>query len=418
MRSTRDGYELDPTLTADWFALPAGRGFAGYGLARALRMLLDLLAGLTALHETRSAEGSGFVHGELVPGLVRVDAQGIARLQPLAPWQWQTVEAAISPHHLGHLAPERLLGDAIDRRADVYSAGVLLWEALAGKRLFEQDSVDEIVTRLMGGKVLLPELPPELAWAIPLKAVAMRALSVDPAQRFADCPALAAAIEAVARRQVASHAMVAAHFGAPARGQSSLPPPPPRVPFFDEAYRASHKSSLSALVAPSGVQTRSATPPPAELEFVIPPKKGKARRVAWTVTALLSLAVALGAVAFPRHTATYVVAREAAAGWPVASVVASAPAPAASVASEPSAPSAAAPRAVDADVPLGVSEVAGHPPRVLSRGREKSGRAAPKPRPAAPALKPAAAAQKPAAPAQKPAAPAAAPRTEAEQYGI
>ena len=245
MRSTRDGYVLDLTAAAQWFALPAGRGLAGYGLARALRMLLDLLAGLTALHDTQTAEGAGFVHGELVPGLVRVDAQGIARLQPLAPWQWQTLEAAISPQSLGHLAPERLLGDAIDRRADVYSAGVLLWEALAGKRLFERDSADEIITRLMGGKVLLPELPPELAWAIPLKAVAMRALSVDPEQRFADCPALAAAIEAVARRQVASHALVVAHFAAPARVHRSLSPPPARVPFFEEAYRASHKSSLS-----------------------------------------------------------------------------------------------------------------------------------------------------------------------------
>jgi hypothetical protein len=104
MRAAGAGYVLDSSVAARWFALPTGRGFAGYGLARALRMLLDLLAGLAALHETATEDGVGFVHGELVPALVRIDAEGVSRLLPLAAWHWAP-EAPFSPPSLGYLAP-------------------------------------------------------------------------------------------------------------------------------------------------------------------------------------------------------------------------------------------------------------------------------------------------------------------------
>jgi eukaryotic-like serine/threonine-protein kinase len=301
------GYALDVRVAHGWFALPPARGFAGYGLARALRMLLDVLKGLAALHDTPAESGAGFVHGELAPSLIRVDARGVARLLPLAPWHWQANELPMARESLGHLAPERLLGDAVERRADVFSAGVLLWEALAGCRLFEHDSVDGIVTRLMGGKVLLPELPPELAWAIPLKAVAMRALAVDPEQRFADCAKLAVAIEAVARGRVASHAEVAAFFRAPAHSLSVASAAP---------FRSSHKSSLSALVTAT---VPLASPAP-EIGVAMVSRPGRARRAAWTVTALVSLFAALGVGALTRYNHVRAAAHQAPLSAPMAPV--------------------------------------------------------------------------------------------------
>lgn len=230
-----EGYAIPSAPTRGWFELRANRGLAGYGLARALRILLDALAGLSALEDTRNEAGQPFVHGELVPAMLRVDHTGTTRLLPLAPWHWSKSGTLPAPERCGHLAPERLLGDAIDPRADVFSAGVLLWEALAGRRLFETESVDGIVMRLLGDKVNLPQLPPELSWAVPLKAVAMCALSVDPEQRFANCSELAEAIEAVAGDRVATHADVTHYF-------RSVIARPPSLP--------THHSSLSALVAP------------------------------------------------------------------------------------------------------------------------------------------------------------------------
>jgi serine/threonine-protein kinase len=321
------GYALDPTRTTGWFELPAGRGFAGYGLSRALRMLLDVLGGLSALHDTRTPNGEAFVHGELTPSLMRVDTRGVLRLFPIAPRHWQESAREPGPEIAGYLAPERLLGDAIDRRADVFSAGVLLWEALAGRRLFEHDSPEEIVTRLMGGKVLLPELPPELAWAIPLKAVAMRALSVDPEQRFANCAELVSAIEAAARMCVASHAEVAAHFAAPPPSRMSPPPPRfPRLREVEEEFQSAHKSSLSALVAPAARRVAEVS----ELELELPKPRGAARRALTTLAWLLLLA-AIGAAGFTRRAGLRSLAenllRRAPATLPLAPTV--------SVASEP-----------------------------------------------------------------------------------
>jgi serine/threonine-protein kinase len=285
------GFALDPELTRDWFELAAQRGFAGYGLARALRILLDVLNGLIALHDTKTEAGTPFVHGEVVPALLRVDRQGVGRLVPLAAWHRFKGGAPPARERQGHLAPERLLGDAIDQRADVFSCGVLLWEALAGRRLFETDSVDSIVTRLMGGKLQLPALPPELAWAMPLKAVAMCALSVDPAQRFADCAELAAAIEDVARSQVATHEDVALYFGA--REHGSQPPLAALI------MPPSHNSSLSALVSPAAPRAEPALQPlPAPVSEHTP--SSVARRL-WTAGALLSLLAALGVSVFARY---------------------------------------------------------------------------------------------------------------------
>jgi len=322
------GYAIPRDETRGWFELRSRRGFAGYGLARALRMLLDVLTGLSALEDTRTEKGLPFVHGEVVPAMLRVDPRGATRLVALAPWHWSAPGTLPVPERYGHLAPERLLGDVIDARADVFSAGVLLWEALAGRRLFETDSVDGIVMRLMGGKITLPELPPELSWAVPLKAIATCALSVDPEQRFANCLELADAIAAVASGHVATHGDVADFLHAPEPiARPSMFDEPPTLP--------THHSSLSALVAPLQA---TECPIPSPSEPIRRDPRSSERRISRSVWAIAALSCAVGAVgasAIARYAAPHGDRQTAAASAPVLGVALATVTPSVSARTEP-----------------------------------------------------------------------------------
>ena len=310
LERTPGGYAIPRHETRGWFELRARRGFAGYGLSRALRMLLDVLTGLSALEDTRTEQGQPFVHGEVVPAMLRVDPRGATRLVALAPWHWSAPGTLPVAERHGHLAPERLLGDVIDARADVFSAGVLLWEALAGRRLFETESVDGIVMRLMGGKVTLPELPPELSWAVPLKAIAICALSVDPEQRFANCLELADAIAAVAGGHVATHGDVADFLRAPEpAARPSVFDDPPTLP--------THHSSLSALVAPLRATERAAPSPSEPIRRDPPSPERRVSRSVWAIAALSCAVGAAGASAIARYGASHGGTQSAAASAPV-----------------------------------------------------------------------------------------------------
>ncbi len=113
---------------------------------------------------------------------------------------------------LGYLAPEVLLADqTADQRADVYGAGVLLWEALTGQRMHaEGEDAGEIVMRLLGGHVEAPTPPIDAPWAAPLAEVAKRAIAPDPSVRFANATAMLADVRRVVGARLAPKLTVAA----------------------------------------------------------------------------------------------------------------------------------------------------------------------------------------------------------------
>ena len=167
-------------------------------LPYSLRLLLDALTGLGVLHRTLT-----FVHGEVQPEHIVLGEDGVGRLIPVVRAHWVRGEER-APERLYYLAPEKLLGDSVDIRSDVYSVGVLLWEALAGQRLLEAYSVDDIIARLMGGGIPRASAPEGEAWTAPLTAIAERAMSVDPGRRFASVAEMKETIEAACSRYLAS----------------------------------------------------------------------------------------------------------------------------------------------------------------------------------------------------------------------
>jgi eukaryotic-like serine/threonine-protein kinase len=161
------------------FSTPDG-AFVGLELERVIWLVLDVLGGLRALHEL-TVDGVGLVHGSISPQYVLLGEPGDARLVPITSAH---LNAGSARETSGYAAPEALSGHTADLRADLFSVGVLLWEALAQQRLFPDGSRDAVVARLAGAEVPALRDVLSVSWALPLCEVAERAISVDPSDRY------------------------------------------------------------------------------------------------------------------------------------------------------------------------------------------------------------------------------------------
>jgi serine/threonine-protein kinase len=191
-----------------WGELAAGP--QPVSLEIALRILIDTLAGLSAIHNVRDAkrEPLKLVHGGLTTACIVVGQDGVSRVVAAS-----RVRTSTRPEHDGsaYLAPEVLLADdAADARADIYSIGVMLWEALTARPLFPSAQPSAILTALLSGRVPRAEAPKEAPWAAPLVDIASRALSVEPDKRFPSASAMAAELRRVAGVKLVPSLRVAA----------------------------------------------------------------------------------------------------------------------------------------------------------------------------------------------------------------
>ena len=155
------------------------------------RAVAELLCGALA-----AAHAQGVVHCDVKPanvllaadGRVKVGDFGVARLAE-ATSQAATMTVAGTPRYM---SPEQARGLPTTPASDVYSAGIVLYEMLAGEPPFVHGSAVELGLRH------LQDEPPPLPAAIPaaLRRVLDRALAKDPAERYRDGAAMAAALSA------------------------------------------------------------------------------------------------------------------------------------------------------------------------------------------------------------------------------
>ena len=164
-------------------------------------VMTQALQGLHAAHEARNDLGEplDIVHRDVSPQNVLVGTDGVVRVLDFgvakALGKLHTTREGQLKGKLGYLAPEQVMGHPVTRRSDVFAAAVVLWEALAGQRLFSAESEGNVLYRIMDGVV---EPPSKYAEGIPpaLEAVVMRGLAKEPADRFDTALAMAEAIEA------------------------------------------------------------------------------------------------------------------------------------------------------------------------------------------------------------------------------
>lgn len=171
-------------------------------LREQVRILQEVCHGLHYCHELRDLDGSAMeiVHRDVSPhnvfltfdDRVKLLDFGIAKLTGAE----RDTETGFVKGKLRYMAPEHMMGAEVDRRADVYAIGVLLWEAITGRPMWEDVNDAVLMQRTVHGDLPDPQ-PLVEGCAPPLVAITRRALALDPADRFPTCEALAEALDAV-----------------------------------------------------------------------------------------------------------------------------------------------------------------------------------------------------------------------------
>ncbi|MBW2524138.1 MAG: serine/threonine protein kinase [Deltaproteobacteria bacterium] len=166
----------------------------------ACRIAIDMLKGLHAAHELTDRDGTllNLVHRDVSPGNVLIGKDGIARITDFGVARAETrLTATIGGQIKGkipYMPPEQLVADAIDRRADVYAAGVVLWEMLSGRRLFRNKNQGTLIQEILKGAQVRPgQLRPDVPRT--LDHVCMRALTIDLERRFGSAAEFAAELK-------------------------------------------------------------------------------------------------------------------------------------------------------------------------------------------------------------------------------
>ena len=150
----------------------------------------DVLEGLHCAHELKDDQGQpfGVVHRDVSPQNILVGVDGIARVVDFGvakatgrSYKTQTGEIR---GKVGYMSPEQMFGESLDRRVDVYAAGVVLWESLAGDRLFNAPTDAALVLLVTRGMVSPPSIARGERLAPGYDELVARALSQEPSARF------------------------------------------------------------------------------------------------------------------------------------------------------------------------------------------------------------------------------------------
>jgi eukaryotic-like serine/threonine-protein kinase len=173
---------------------------AGFSLEMQLRVLIDALGGLHRAHELTDFDGTplSVVHRDVSPHNLFVTVEGHAKVLDfgIAKLERSMVETSVGTikGKLRYMAPEQVAGLKLDRRADVYAAGVILWEAVVGERMWKNCSEDEIRARVRTGDVPTPAaVRPDVPGA--LDRICRKALALRPGDRHATAQELADDVE-------------------------------------------------------------------------------------------------------------------------------------------------------------------------------------------------------------------------------
>lgn len=155
-----------------------------------LGIIMQALEGLYYVHSRADEHGRllGLCHRDINPTNIHVGYDGTCKIVDFG---IAATRASVQGGEgqfagkLAYMAPEQVLGHPIDARADIFALGIVLYEMCLGRRLF-RGAQEEVAERIVEGDIpaptfVDPEFPPAL------EAIIMKALEVDPAERYQNC---------------------------------------------------------------------------------------------------------------------------------------------------------------------------------------------------------------------------------------
>ena len=371
-----------------WIARKLAHDGKKLPLQQALTIVIGAAAGLHFAHEKKASDGRslGIVHRDMSPsnvvvtydGGVKVVDFGIAKMAE----DPELSQRYALKGKLAYMSPEQLHNRPLDRRSDLFSLGIVLYEITTHTRLFKGQTEVDTMRMVLEGSIAAPSTV-DADYPRELEPIVMRALEKDPDRRYASARDLQLDLEAFARdrRLHISSAGLAdwmeTSFGPKREIWHSLPAaaPPPAAPVVPEAATriVAHVAVTSSdQAAGAASDANAATPVTKSLLGQQPAKPSWGRVVATVVGGVGALAIA-AALWFGRShaAAPAAVAMGGASGTSVVMLVAERGAVA--VEPGPSAPPAAPPTPAPASItaiapPVAPASAAPAPPR-LQRGR-------------------------------------------------
>ncbi len=288
----------------------------------AILVVMEALRGLDYAHRRMDDAGKppGIVHRHVSPSNVLVSVEGEVKLCDFGIARANDTADALSPDAIqgkaGYMSPEHARGEPLDARADVFAAGVILWELLAGRRMYRADKAKAEGLLAVARRAEIPEVPARgLPFEKELHAIVHKALSVDRTARYQSAAAMLDALQ----RYVAKARLVASpirlgdwlseHFGnelvtqrrARERAIKALEGGPVATvtPIVDAPV-------ASAPIRPVSLWPPAAGPPPAKevapeaAPGVIAPTAERRPVALYGVLALIALAIVVAIVMFAK----------------------------------------------------------------------------------------------------------------------
>jgi serine/threonine-protein kinase len=175
-------------------------------LEHAVHIVISLLGGLHYAHEKEDFEGKALdvVHRDVTPANVIVTYEGSVKLLDFgiahAARSAERKQSGSVKGKVGYMSPEQAQAQPLDRRTDIFSTGILLYELTLVRRLFKGESDYQILHNIINGPITSPRAV-DPSYDPELEKIVMRALARDPAERFPTAQAMQQELESFARKR-------------------------------------------------------------------------------------------------------------------------------------------------------------------------------------------------------------------------